>query len=61
MMNVCNFTGLELDQSDKGIKKILRGNNLHGNQCRFYLRRTIPQKETLWKRNKKYRKYKKDR
>ena len=29
MMNVCNFTGKELDQLDKGIKKILRENNMH--------------------------------
>ena len=45
MMNVCNFTRLELDQFDKGIKKILRENNLHGNQCRFYLKRIFMEKE----------------
>ena len=42
MMNVCNFTGKELDQLDTGIKKILTENNMHGKQCsdeRFYLRR----------------------
>ena len=44
MMNVCNFTGKELDQLDKGIKKILRENNMHGKQCsdkRLYLRKVL--------------------
>ena len=44
MVNVCNFTGKELDQLDKEIKKILRDNNMHGKQCsveRLYLRREI--------------------
>ena len=30
MMNVSNFSEIELDQLDKGIKKILRENNMHG-------------------------------
>ena len=39
--NVCNFTGKELDKIDKGIKKILRENNIHRKQCsdeRLYIR-----------------------
>ena len=44
MMNVCNFTGKELGQFDKGIKNILRENNMHGKQCsdeRLCLRRDL--------------------
>ena len=44
MMNVCTFTGKELDQLDKGIKKISRESNMHGEQCsdeRLYLRREL--------------------
>ena len=44
MMNVCNFTGKELDQLDKGIIKIFRENNMHGKQCsdeKLYLRREL--------------------
>ena len=44
MMNICNFIVKELDQLDKGIKKILRDNNIHGKQCsdyRLYLRREL--------------------
>ena len=33
VINVCNFTGKELDQPDKGIKKILKENHMHGKQC----------------------------
>ena len=43
-MNLCNFRGKELDQLDKGIKKILRENNMHEKQCndeRLYLRREL--------------------
>ena len=44
MMNVCNFTGKLIDQLDKGIKKILRENNMHGNERsdeRLYLGRGL--------------------
>ena len=44
MMNICNFTGKELDQLDQGIKKILRENKMHGKQCsdeRSNLRREL--------------------
>ena len=44
MMNVCYFTRKELDQLHKGIKKILRENNIHGKQCsdgRLYLIREL--------------------
>ena len=44
MMNLCNFTGKDLDQLDKGIKKILRDNNMHGKPRRderLYLRREL--------------------
>ena len=43
-MIVCNFTGKQLDQLDKGIKMILRENNMHGKQYsdkRLYLRRKL--------------------
>ena len=33
MMDVCNFAEKELDQPDKGIRKILRENNMHCKQC----------------------------
>ena len=33
IMNVYNFTGQELEQLDKGIRKILRENNMHCKQC----------------------------
>ena len=32
VMNVCNLTGKNLEHLDKGIKKILRENNMHGRQ-----------------------------
>ena len=44
MMNLCNFTGKDLDQLDKGIKKILSDNNMHDKPCRderLYLRREL--------------------
>ena len=47
-MNVCNFTGKELDQLDVGTKKILTENNVHGKQCcdeRSYLRRKLGGRE----------------
>ena len=49
MVNVCNFTGKELHQLDKGIKKILTENNMHRKQYgdeRLYLRREIGGKGT---------------
>ena len=45
VINVCNFTGKELDQPDKGIKKILKENHMYGKQCsdeRLYLRKEPP-------------------
>ena len=33
MMNVCNFTGKELHQFDKGIKTVVTEHSMHGKQC----------------------------
>ena len=44
MMKLCNFTVKEQDQLDKGIKNILRENDMHGKQCnveRLYLIRDL--------------------
>ena len=44
MMNLCNFTGKDLDQLDKGIKKVVRDSNMHGKPCRderLYVRREL--------------------
>ena len=32
MINIYNFTGKEFHQLDKGIKKVLRENSMHGKQ-----------------------------
>ena len=44
MMNVCNYTGKEIDQLDKGIKKILIEKSMQDKQCsdkRLYLQREL--------------------
>ena len=48
MMNVCKFTGKELNQIEKGIKNFLRANHMHDKQCsdeRLYLRRELGRAE----------------
>ena len=42
VMNICTFTKQKLDEPDKAIKKILRGNKMHGRQASdewLYMRR----------------------